>query len=392
MGIYLVTGQPGHGKTAYAIDKAFKFQKEGREVYAQGVKDLDYEKAGWKCIEDPTDWQSLPDGSVVLLDECYSVFPNRNPGSKVPAHVEAMARHRHRGFDFILIAQQALQLDPFLKGLFEEHVHVRQTSILRSKTKLKRWNQFQSNIQAKCDDTIDWIRPKYVFDYYTSTTKVTTKRSMPMWMRWLIVLIVVLCVVVVFIKWRYDRKIADAQEQQQSRSFPAAYDGVRPTSRSEAEAGAGAPVTYATVADYAKAHNPRIGTMPWTAPIYDQRTITTDPQLFCISSTEGLDGFGRHTEASCTCMTEQGTRYELSQPECRTLARNGPVYNPYKQKPDLQPGPSPSSAAPSPPEQYAAAVQGGVINRGKRALGTFPESPQFETSSYMTIPEIESKL
>ncbi|MBA0286107.1 hypothetical protein D7Y53_22695 [Stenotrophomonas maltophilia] len=40
-----------------------------------------------------------------------------------------------RGFDFILIAQQGLQLDPLLRGLYEEHVHVRQTSILRSKTK-----------------------------------------------------------------------------------------------------------------------------------------------------------------------------------------------------------------------------------------------------------------
>ncbi len=39
MALYLVTGQPGHGKTAYALDKAFKFQKEGRAIYAHGVKD-----------------------------------------------------------------------------------------------------------------------------------------------------------------------------------------------------------------------------------------------------------------------------------------------------------------------------------------------------------------
>ncbi|MFP7020184.1 zonular occludens toxin domain-containing protein, partial [Xanthomonas hortorum pv. gardneri] len=39
MALYLVTGQPGHGKTAYAIDKAFAFKKEGREIYAHGIKD-----------------------------------------------------------------------------------------------------------------------------------------------------------------------------------------------------------------------------------------------------------------------------------------------------------------------------------------------------------------
>ncbi|WP_343650844.1 zonular occludens toxin domain-containing protein [Stenotrophomonas sp.] len=375
MALYLVTGQPGHGKTAYALDKAFKFQKEGRAIYAHGVKDLDYAKAGWNYLDDPTQWEALPDGSVILLDECYTVLPNRNPGAKVPAHVEAMARHRHRGFDFILIAQQGLQLDPFLRGLYEEHVHVRQTSIIRAKTKLKRWNQYQNNVQVKCEDAIDWVRPKYVFEYYTSTTQITTKRSMPMWMRWLIVLLVVLFSVMGYVKWKYDRKIADA-EQAKAELVPSAHDAVHPTARSGAEAGAGAPVTYATVAEYATAHNPRIGTMPWTAPIFDQRPTTADPQLFCISSMEGLDGNGVHTDASCTCMTEQGTRYELSQPECRTIARNGPVYNPYKQQRDFQQvGPSPEPL-PSQPQPAQAAYAGSVIAVAPRPMSTFPESVQ----------------
>ncbi len=390
MALYLVTGQPGHGKTAYALDKAFKLQKEGRAIYAHGVKDLDYAKAGWTYLEDPSKWEELPDGSVVLLDECYTVFPNRNPGAAVPAHVKALATHRHRGFDFILIAQQGLQLDPFLRGLYEEHVHVRQTSIVRSKTKLKRWNQYQSNVQVKCDDTVDWIRPKYVFDYYTSTTKITTKRSMPMWMRWLLLLIVLLGAVLGYLKWRYDTKIAEA-EQQTKQLHPVAFDGVRPTARSGAEAGAGAPVTYATVAEYATAHNPRIGTMPWTAPIYDQRAVTADPQLYCIASGEGLDGNGRHTEATCTCLTEQGTRYELSQPECRTLARNGPAYNPYRTTQSPPPAPVPPMPATS-GDRATAGIQGAVISRGDRANGSFPESPAFETSSYMTSPTIPTKL
>ncbi|MGH8040320.1 MAG: zonular occludens toxin domain-containing protein, partial [Stenotrophomonas sp.] len=97
MALYLVTGQPGHGKTAYALDKAFQFQKAGRAIYAHGVKDLDYQKAGWTYLEDPRQWDQLPDGSVILLDECYTVFPNRNPGAAVPPFIQAMATHRHRG-------------------------------------------------------------------------------------------------------------------------------------------------------------------------------------------------------------------------------------------------------------------------------------------------------
>lgn len=374
MALYLVTGQPGHGKTAYALDKAFKFQKEGRAIFAHGVKDLDYAKAGWTYVDDPKKWEQLPDGAVVLLDECYTVFPNRNPGAAVPAHVQAMATHRHRGFDFIMIAQQGLQLDPFLRGLYEEHVHVRQTSIMRSKTKLKRWNQYQTNVQVKCTDVIDWVRPKYVFDYYTSTTLVTTKRSMPMWMRWLVVAIVVVAALVLGIKWQLQKKIEDYS------GVPAAQQpmgaGLPVTAASEAGAGAGGPVTYASTAEYAKAHLPRIGTMPWTAPIYDQRAITTDPQLICMSSMEGLDGHGKRAEASCTCLTEQGTRYELSQPECRTLARNGPVYNPYKTQRDFSAVPKPPEYVTDPVPLPSPGISGTTVPASQRSIGTFPESPQ----------------
>ncbi|MCD5967628.1 zonular occludens toxin domain-containing protein [Stenotrophomonas maltophilia] len=388
MALYLVTGQPGHGKTAYALDKAFKFQKEGRAIYAHGVKDLDYSKAGWSYLDDPKQWETLPDGAVILLDECYTVFPNRNPGAAVPPHIQAMATHRHRGFDFIMVAQQGLQLDPFLRGLYEEHVHVRQTSVIRSKTKLKRWNQYQSNVQAACNDELDWVRPKYVFDYYTSTTLVTTKRQIPMWIRWVALGVVVLLVLLLTIRWYFSSKIARYDAERPAAASP--LDGSGPVSApSAAGAGAGAAVTYNTTAEYAKAHLPRIGTMPWTAPIYDQRGVTTDPQLYCISSLEGLDGEGKRTEASCTCLTEQGTRYELSQPECRTLARNGAPYNPYKSQ---QVAPMPAPLVQPVAAMPVPAVAGNVINRGERAIGTFPESPKFATDTFLTSPTQPSKL
>lgn len=336
MALYLVTGQPGHGKTAYALDKALKFKAEGRAIYAHGVKDLDYDKAGFLPIEDPTKWQDLPDGSVVLLDECYTVFPNRNPGAKVPDHVEAMARHRHRGFDFILIAQQGLQLDPFLRGLYEEHVHVRQTSIFKSKTKLKRWNQYQNNVQGHCADVVDWIRPKHVFELYTSTTMVTTKRTMPMWLRWLLAGVVFLVVVMIFLKWHFDSKMAE---------FDAEAKGAKAAALpARGSAGAGVAANpqdkrWDTLVDYAKDHQPRFGTMPWTAPIFDQRPPMSDPQIVCMSSTGGNDAQGHYKAPSCTCYTEQSTLYEVSEPDCRTIARNGPQYNPYR---TTQPTPPPA--------------------------------------------------
>lgn len=373
MALYLVTGQPGHGKTAYAIDLAFKFQKEGRSIYASGIKDFDYEKAGWQQLVDPTQWEQLPDGSVVLLDECYNVFPNRNAGSKVPPHVDAMARHRHRGFDFILVAQQGLQLDPFLRGLYESHVHVRQNSVWKRKTKLKRWDSYQGAVNGPCADVVDWIRPKYVFDYYTSTTLVTTKRSMPMWMRWVIVGVAFVVVMMLWLKHRMQVRIQEAEAVATAAASPGAVGSGAP--------GAGPPVrTFATPLDYAKAHLPRFATMPETAPIFDDRPPVSQPALYCMSSMGGIDAQGNKQDPSCTCLTEQGTRYEITQPECRTVARHGQPYNPYKM-PAVQP--AAMSAMPAVDAVAAPGPSSAVVGYkpGQRA-DVFPQNPAKTIGGY----------
>lgn len=376
MALYLVTGQPGHGKTAYAIDRAFQMQKEGRTIYAHGIKDFDYERAGWNYLDDPTTWEQLPDGSVVLLDECYTIFPNRNPGAKVPPHVEALARHRHRGFDFILIAQQGLQLDPFMRGLYEEHVHVRQTSLMKSKTKLKRWNQYQGNVQGHCSDVVDWIRPKYVFDYYTSTTLVTTKRVLPTWARNIGIALVIMALVFLYLRHSYSTKIDEfspaATGTAQNAGSPAALGGTP-------GGGGDSALKWASPYEYAQAHLPRIGAMPWTAPVYDQRAVTVDPQLICMSSPGGLDAQGEYKEPSCTCMTEQGTAYDLSQPECRTIARRGPAYNPYKTTQPVVAAALPAAPRAAPAGAPSTSTVG--YSPGTRP-DQFPRSPGYQGSSY----------
>lgn len=75
-----------------------------------------------------------------------------------------------------------------------------------------------------------------------------------------------------------------------------------------------------------------LATMPWTAPVFDNRTVTSDPQLICMSSMDGRDVAGDYREPGSTCLTEQGTRVEISRPECRKVARFGPQYNPYRQQ------------------------------------------------------------
>lgn len=312
--IKLLTGQPGHGKTALALHLAMKLRDEGRLIYAHGIPSLDYDKIGFKRLDDPTKWQDLPDGSVVVIDECYSTFPSRAPGKAVPDHVEKMATHRHRGFDFLLIAQQGLQLDSFLRGLVEEHIHVRRKWGTKA-TKLKRWSQYQNNVQGHCADVDDWIRPKHVFDYYTSTVMDTSKVHIPKWVRMLAIGLVVLVGLVWLLKHRWEEKIDTLQSQAHG---AAAVDGGGTTTA------AGVRVSYATAKDYASALLPRIEKLPQSAPLYDGRPVQQVPQVVCMAS--GLDG-----SESCTCLTQQGTKWNMSQSACRDLARNGPPFDPFRQ-------------------------------------------------------------
>jgi len=348
--IKLITGQPGHGKTAYALVCALKSKAEGRTVYAHGIKDLDYDKIGFQRLEDPAKWQELPDGAVILLDECYTTFPNRPAGAKVPDHVEAMARHRHRGFDFLLIAQQGLQLDPFLRGLYEEHVHVRKK--LGKMTKLLRWSQYQMNVKAHCADAQNWVRPNDVFQYYTSTVLDTSKLHFPMWAKLLVLSVAVLGLLLWYFAHRWNSKVSQASQTEDPVAMAA---GLGPRGVSPRGTGpANSEPKWESKSAYAADHLARFNTAPWTAPVFDQRQVTADPELMCMSSNGGPDVDGKMREPSCTCLTEQGTFYEISEPECRRIARYGPVYNPYKQR---QPQAA-STPAPEPQERLTSATGG----------------------------------
>lgn len=53
------------------------------------------------------------------------------------------------------------------------------------------------------------------------------------------------------------------------------------------------------------------------------------PRIFCASTGAGEDAGGEHKPASCSCVTEQGTRYALPANHCRMIAREG-QYEPFR--------------------------------------------------------------
>lgn len=130
----------------------------------------------------------------------------------------------------------------------------------------------------------------------------------------------------------------------------------------------------------------RFGAMPWSALAFDDRRVTADPQLCCLSSSRGEDVNGKWQDFTCTCLTEQGTAYEITQAECRTLARQGPVYNPYRQqrREDAgRPSESPPPAVAHPEPTSAGTVVG--YRPGSRG-DVFPRSPGYDAGQIYTGP------
>lgn len=181
--IYLITGKPGHGKTLYTITKIQERAKaENRQVYYVGIKDL---KLDWVELKDGAEWcnpEVVPDGAIIVMDECQRVFPPRSTGSKVPPHVQPFDVHRHRGLDVYLITQDPMLIDSFVRNLVGEHRHVLRTFGAHS-ARVYHWDCVRDPDsraeRAASQQTDMFFYPKETFELYHSATHHTVKRKLP---------------------------------------------------------------------------------------------------------------------------------------------------------------------------------------------------------------------
>lgn len=355
MPIESFTGLPGNGKTTLMVEKLVAESKKGeRPIFAAGIDGLAPGIA--TVLQDPRQWNQhdphgeptcdchqdgnlhahvVPDGALIFVDEAWKWFGHLHDATRqqTPKHVLDLAEHRHRGIDFVWTFQQPNQIYPFARGLMADHHHV----VRRFGTKfidVFTWSELNEDVKsaAKRDAAIRKTRtlPEDAWTHFKSAEVHTIKARIP----WKILLIPVGLILAVLLGWyafnalRPETVAADMAGKKKANAAQAASPS---GSRFSDDNNRKQPL-YANAAEYAQAHLPRIGMMPWTAPVYDDRGITADPQLFCMSSREGQGDDGEWKGNTCTCLTEQGTAYELSPGECRNLARFGPPHNPYKER------------------------------------------------------------
>jgi len=366
--IYQYTGQPGHGKTLHAIDHAMEFRDKGRLVYVCNVRGFKHADTRMLPL-DPEgfkDWESLPDGSVVLVDECYEsgMLPRRGPGKPVPRHVEQLAKHRHRGFDFIFVCQSPTkQMDDFVHDLIERHTHVRRIFGLPF-ARLRIFDRYERNPEKAHPLIIKRVGlPKRPMGSYESTVLETTEKKIPWYMIALPIVLVAVVAGALYMRGRVKDVMGEKTEIPVTNASVAAAHGAVAT-------GGVAPLSPPSGAslrstDYVAWLKPRVPSQPWTAPAYDSVPVPNKPpRLFCYVTGDGetLKGWEK---GGCKCVTDQATRYALDDLTCRTIVRDG-QYEPLLQnQPDR-----PSQGAIERGENHAPVAAVGVGDpefRGQQA-------------------------
>jgi len=304
--LYLVTGLPGSSKTLNTI----KFIAENenwkdRKIYQYNIKELIFD---WEILDTDTAkcWFDLPDNSLIVLDECQSIFPPRRVGSEIPKLVSELNTHRHRGFDIVLITQHPMLLDTAVRRVIGHHTHYERAFGLHRVRRVE-WQECindPKDYHARKDAVISSISiDKKYFDKYKSAEVHTHKSKLPK--KLLIIIISAVLIVAGFIWFIYDfSHRSDAIKEEKSlkelMTDPVFSDD---------------PLPHEVDLAYLSNITPRVEGMPWSAPIYDDLNVPSImPKPSCIEFVEAKD---------CRCYTQQATRYDVSYELCHSIVQNG---------------------------------------------------------------------
>lgn len=323
--LYLTTGANGVGKTAFTIYDVRKLQEEtGRPVFYKGFDagDTLINDFGWREFE-PEKWQELPDGAILLFDECQDELPTRGR-SEPQEWIKAIARdQRKRGFDFFLISQHPMNIDPFVRRIVASpgwHRHFKQ-GLSKDVINELRWGQVNSQPEkpgsGKSGDIRQRKLPVEVFDWYRSMSVDTKRFKVPGFVKrfWIAVaaLVLVVIVAVVVLRWQFfGGGVSKFSGQDVQTAQPAGSDriaGPMGTPRVRENK----PEGPRTLQDWATHYRPVVAGMPWTAPRYAEMSGPKDlPRIAgCVANA-----------ADCRCYTQQGTRVEIVGATCRDMAAN----------------------------------------------------------------------
>jgi zona occludens toxin len=330
---YLITATMGAGKTLFVVNKLKDVTD--RPIYYYGIKEL---KLPWKLLENPYDWEKeVPDKSIVVIDECQTIFPQRNPREPVPPGLVSIEQHRHRGIDIYFITQHPMMLDKHARRITNIHIHLKRKtgkefSTLYTCTEYTDFDE--KGAGRSCEKTV-FKFPKKTYGLYLSAVEHTHSRPLP---KKLLLLPALLLVIIYSAYSGYDTLTS------KSASSPAEISNNNSVTQLPNPSGSILPSVFSSSDKKDNQHIPYSNQalipvepkLPVTAPFYSAfHKPKSFPRLSCVMSGNTVKN------PRCLCHTQQGTRHKIAYKYCRDIVLNNGVFdftkpledNKTKQKP-----------------------------------------------------------
>ncbi|SCX69072.1 zonular occludens toxin domain-containing protein [Variovorax sp. EL159] len=377
--LYLRTGANGSCKTLFTLEDVRKMQvAEGREVYY--VKDrfkpnaIITEEFGWVGIEFK-EWLQLPNNAIILADECHKDLPKRAPSAPVPEHVQMLAEHRARGFDFFLLTQHPMNIDEFVRRLIGApgyHQHYKRIFGGTKSTRILQWDSVNPECEkdgsGKNAQGSTRSHPEHVYSWYESASLHTAKVRIPKQ-----VFIVAGCVIVVplMLYYAYD-KLRPKEPAKVSQTGDAASSGSFGMG-TNSNASERKPMTQA---EYIASYQPRIAGLMHTAPAYDK---LTEPKRVPVPA-----ACVEMKSVGCKCYTQDATPYPVDLAMCRQLVAQGAflAFQAEGERKMIEPAPAPRQAT----ETAVAAPPAAILIEGG------PKSPGAPTALAAAAPPAQPRV
>lgn len=323
--ITIITGTPGAGKTLFLLNLLLKETrpekgKTRRPIYFHNVQDVDLNFFHGKQLDDPKTWHSLPEHSVIAFDEGQFAFPQRTK-QEPPEYVKKFAVHRHKGFDIYIVTQDPMNLDVYIRRNCNRHFYIHRI-LGREAATVYEYDHYESKPQGfheklQAISKTPFRYPKKLYTRYKSATQHTVKKRTPIRLYFLPILAIAVVGLIWFAIHRLTNRTEIIDPGEDISQATQETGGNLFSSRTPAASGT--PAT--SLAGYIRNFQPVVPGLLHSAPVYaDLTQAQSFPKPMCIIYQEDKQS---PENSSCSCYTQQMTRYETTDYNCRFWVRNG---------------------------------------------------------------------
>ncbi|ENX34259.1 hypothetical protein F889_02923 [Acinetobacter colistiniresistens] len=319
----LITGGIGTGKSLWTVDQLFqlKDKEPDRKVYTDitGIQ-----HTGIISVPADFDWRDAENNSLIVFDEVQykELFSRHN--SKRDQQILDLTTIRKRGIELWVITQRARFLNADVLGLVNEHVHLEKKAKKASKVFI--FQEAETTITQKkkmfAFKKYVYQYPEHLYGFYESI-KEDAKHHTRSWVHQGIILVLItmaIALIGIGITVYKGYMSSDLAKQQQ-----AAAETAKPSeTQNAAQPTQGTTSTQQSSSNSVEkiSYNPN---RPYQFDYEFQYEVKDKPQLAgCIIF-----------KNECTCYTQQATKLEMTQKDCKRYMSGDRPFNAFRQ-PSMQ--------------------------------------------------------